>query len=237
MSKSFSAEADNWLIKNHSPSEIIRDLTDRYNLTFGENRSIDTMKHHCRLIGLKQSKRFTEEQDNWLIENAPKLSVAETARQFNMVFGANRTAEVLKVRCNRNLRIFHANKKYALGFPVGSETVLNGYTWVKVADVPYQKDSFYKNWKQKQRIVWEKHNGSLPDGWNVVFLNGDRSNCAIENLYAVDGRTRREMAKKKWWSTNPEITLTAIRWCELFHAIRHEFSEPLNLKGASNEAD
>lgn len=30
----------------------------------------------------------------------------------------------------------------------------------------------------------------------------------------------REMSKKKWFSDIPEITLTAIKWCEMFYAIK-----------------
>ena len=219
--KPFGAEADNWLIKHHCPSEKIKDLTVTYNWMFGENRSVDTMKHHCRKLGLKQERRnFTLEQDAWLVKNAPALSVEDTARAFNATFCTNRSAQVLKVRCNRNLRIFHANKKYGLGCPIGSETTLNGYVWVKVSDTSHKKDSFYKNWKQKHRIVWEERNGPVPDGCNIVFLDKNHSNCAIENLYAVNGKILREMSKKSWWSDNPEITLAALKWCELFYAIK-----------------
>ena len=219
--KPFSAENDKWIIKNHCPDVIVKDFTITYNLWFGENRSVDTMKHHIKRLGLKQERRnFTEEEDTWLKENAPLLSVEETARKFNDTFGTHRSAQVLKVRCNRSLRVFHANKKYGFGYPIGSETVLNSYTWVKISDVPYRKNSFYKNWKQKSRIVWEEHNGDLPDGHTVVFLDRNHGNCNIKNLYAVNGQVLREMSKKSWWSENREITLTAIKWCELFYTIK-----------------
>src|SRR5574344_2043468 len=123
MSKPFSREQDEWIITCHSPSQMVKDLTAAYNAEFGETRSAETMKHHIHRLGLKQERRnFTAEQDAWLIENAPRLSVEETARQFNAVFGTHRSAQVLKVRCNRSLRVRHANSKYGLGCPVGTET-------------------------------------------------------------------------------------------------------------------
>jgi hypothetical protein len=33
-----------------------------------------------------------------------------------------------------------------------------------------------------QRHVWEQHKGPIPPKHVVAFKNGDRSNCAIENL-------------------------------------------------------
>lgn len=226
--KPFSAESEKWLLEYHHPSKTIKDFAAEYNMKFGEKRSVDTLKHHCRLIGLRQEQRnFIEIEDAWLCENAPLLSVEETALKFNNVFNTNRSAPVLKARCNRNLHIFHANKKSGFGRTIGSETELNGYIWVKVSDVPYRKDSFYKNWKQKHRIVWEEINGPLLDGWNIIFLDRNHGNCNIENLYALNGKVLREMAKKKWWSENTEITLTAIKWCELFYALKSDLQKSI----------
>ena len=77
------------------------------------------------------------------------------------------------------------------------------------------------NWRQKSHIVWEQHYGSAPpEGYTIAFLNRDTKDCRIENLYAVSPRVMREMSKKKWWSTDRELTLAAIRWCELFYAMK-----------------
>ena len=74
---------------------------------------------------------------------------------------------------------------------------------------------------QKSHVVWEQHYGSAPpEGHTIVFLNRDTKDCSIENLYAVSPRVLREMSKKKWWSTDRELTLTAIKWCELFYAMK-----------------
>lgn len=62
--------------------------------------------------------------------------------------------------------------------PVGTECVRgDGYTWVKVAEP--------NRWRQKQRIIWEKHYGPIPKGYNVQFRNKDRKDFRLENLYII----------------------------------------------------
>lgn len=62
--------------------------------------------------------------------------------------------------------------------PVGSERVnVDGYVEVKVAEPG--------RWRLKHRVVWEKVNGKIPDGYNVQFRNGDTQDCRLENLYLI----------------------------------------------------
>ena len=39
-----------------------------------------------------------------------------------------------------------------------------------------------KRWRFLHRLVWEEHNGPIPKGCVISFADGDRTNCAIENL-------------------------------------------------------
>ena len=63
--------------------------------------------------------------------------------------------------------------------PVGYEiTRSDGYIQVKVAEPDV--------WKLKHRIVWEQHNGPVPEGGLVVFRDGDPQNTDISNLVLID---------------------------------------------------
>lgn len=223
MGKPFTAEQDEWLRKHHSPDRICRDLTDEYNAFWGENRTLDTMKHHCKKLGLVQRKnqRFTPEQDAWLIERQRQYSIHDLTQLFNQTFDIDRSEQVIKVHCNRVLGTRFRNDKSQEGMPIGSETIRGGFIWVKVSNTAKCSNSAYKNWKQKSHIVWEQHYGCMPPkGHTIIFLDGNRQNCDINNLYAVSGKVLREMSKKSWWRSDPEFTLTAIRWCELHYAIK-----------------
>lgn len=224
MAQSFTKEQDEWLRKHHSPDKIIRDLTEEYNTFWNENRSVDTMKHHCKRIGLQQERRnFTKAEDEWLIARDGQYSVKELTTMFNETFGTNRSELVIKVHCNRNLRTKFAGNHFQPGDPIGTEVMRGKYVWVKVSNkIPQEGElSGWINWRPKAHVMWELHNGSMPpDGHNIVFLDGDRTNFDKRNLYAVNGKVLREMSKKKWWSSNPELTLAAIKWCELFYTIK-----------------
>lgn len=60
-----------------------------------------------------------------------------------------------------------------------------GYTLVKVRDDPKRPGS-KDNWAMKHVLVWERTRGlSLPDGWVVLFCDGDHANLDPANLKAV----------------------------------------------------
>lgn len=62
--------------------------------------------------------------------------------------------------------------------PVGYERITrDGYVEVKVAEP--------NKFVLKHRQIWEQANGSIPEGYNVQFRDGDRQNFSIENLYLI----------------------------------------------------
>lgn len=227
--KPFTAEQDRWLRKHHHPDRIIRDLTAEYNAFWGEERSVDVMKHHCKRIGLQQERRnFTEEQDEWLKERSGTLSIKDMTALFNKTFGTHRSEGVIKVHCNRSLKIHFLDSHFQTGDPIGTEVIRRGYVWVKVSNKIPQKGerSGDINWRPKSHVVWEQHYGCMPQkGHIIVFLDGNKLNTDIKNLYAVSGKVNREMSKKAWWRNNAEFTLTAIKWCEMFYAMKGVMEE------------
>ena len=169
---------------------------------------------------------YTAEQDEWLRENAPGLSRKAATELFNSTFGEHRSEGSLKVHCNKILGVGFANVKAGMAngsaLPIGTERVRCGYVWVKVkGDKPEDgKKAGYANWRQKAQIVYETANGPIPKGYLVVYLNRDTMDCRPENLYAISPQVNREMGKKQWWNENPELTLAAIKWCELFYTLK-----------------
>jgi hypothetical protein len=59
--------------------------------------------------------------------------------------------------------------------PVGTIRVVDGYQEIKVAEGMRQ-------WKQLHRVVWERLNGAIPKGMNLIFRDGNKSNISIVNL-------------------------------------------------------
>ncbi len=79
---------------------------------------------------------------------------------------------------------FHKGNRPKNWRPVGSERVnIYGYIEVKVEEGRY-------GWAQKHRVVWEEANGPIPAGYNVMFRDGNRQNCALDNLYLASNQEK-----------------------------------------------
>ena len=140
--------------------------------------------------------KYTEEQDNWLKENAKRFIWVDLAEEFYKQFGVRKNFRTLKAHCNKVLKCSPHLNGYEKGQnvwnkrPIGSEyTAPNGYTYVKISAKPITRNTKHRtavNWKAKQVLEWEKHNKrNLPVGFTVSFLDGDKTNFDINNLIAL----------------------------------------------------
>ena len=66
----------------------------------------------------------------------------------------------------------------------------------------------FKDWKPYHRYVWEQHNGPIPKGMCIAFLDGDTMNCDISNLICVTRSSLTYVNKKKLRHEDPEVMKT-----------------------------
>lgn len=67
--------------------------------------------------------------------------------------------------------------------PLGTiVTKTDGYLWKKIDDKP---GVWLQNWKQLHLLVWEEAHGPVPEGHRVIFKDGNKQNCTLENLALV----------------------------------------------------
>ena len=175
---------------------------------------------------------FTEEQKKFLINNIHKYTYRELTEHFNREFKTSLKIHSIQDVCLKRLGIkrnkpYHFKKgpKEFNSLPIGSERKVGRETFIKIDDkyiegVAPNKAS-NSNWKRKQDVVWEKKHGKKPKEGLIVFLDKDRNNFNIDNLYCTTRAINFMMAKNKWYNKNPEITLTALKWCELFYALKN----------------
>ena len=87
--------------------------------------------------------------------------------------------------------------------PVGTEFLRgDGYWWVKIAEP--------NTWRQKHVLIWEAAHGKRPAGHNIIFLDGDRNNLALENLRLVTKAEHAVMSHEGYRSSNAAFTETGI---------------------------
>ena len=96
---------------------------------------------------------------------------------------------------------FKKGNKPCTYLPIGTEIESSGYVYVKVSDVPNVPK--YVNWKLKHRMLWESVNGSIPEGCNIQFKDGNTKNIVIDNLYMI---SRQEQMKVNGIMNVPEDT-------------------------------
>lgn len=176
--------------------------------------------------------RFTAAEDEFLRSHIESHSYAEMAKMLTERFGIQRNLYAVSDRCTKQLKIkreknsgqFKNGRKRRK--KIGDEAEVNGYIYVKIADVYFEGASTptgygLPNWKPKQQVVWERSNGeNVPDGRFVIFLDGDNNNFAADNLYCIDRKISARMASNGWFSGDATVTLTAIKYCELMDALK-----------------
>lgn len=148
-------------------------------------------------------KLFNDAQVEWIKKGYRHLSLNELLHAFNFEFHADIKLSQMrafvknhKIKSGRtghfpkgqlpwntgtvgvikaNSGTFKKGKQPVNHKPVGSERLnVDGYIEVKTEEPSI--------WKLKHRVIWEESNGPIPIGHKIVFHDGDKLNCCIENL-------------------------------------------------------
>lgn len=94
--------------------------------------------------------------------------------------------------------------------PIGYERITDdGYVEVKVRmrpSHPYCNDNFV----MKHYLVWEQAYGAVPEGHKLMFLDGNKQNCELENLQLVSDRELLVLNRKKLLTKNAQLNKTAL---------------------------
>ncbi len=163
--------AEHSFLRAYTPGHSYAEIRDAFKSRFG---------------WLPESKNFPK---NYIHNH--KLNTGKTGRFKKGHIPANRGKRVSKdtyEKCKGTM--FKQGNLPPSTDPIGTEKRLwDGYTWVKVNNIPNAKKSV--NWKQKHRLVYEQHYGAVPKNHIVIFLDGDKENFNPENLVAI---TRGELA-------------------------------------------
>lgn len=161
-SKTFPKKIYDHIVANHKGCGP-KDMAQRLNERFGTSYTRDQLKSFYANHGLDSGTTGHFKKGHVPFSKGKHMADYLTPEQIE------------KVRSNQ----FKADDIPRNWRPVGTETLRpdTGIIWVKVAEPSV--------WEMKHRVVWEQHNGPIPKGMNIIFLDGDRSNCDISNLMMV----------------------------------------------------
>ena len=157
----------------------------------------------------KYSKEFENEMKALSKENTLNelLDIAKNKYKYQIS-----KKNLLEYLSKRKIRYKGYNEKkireYKNPKPLFSERVKNdGMVQIKIA-----KDK----WEYKQRYIYSKyHNVKLTNDDYIIFLDQDRTNFNIDNLYLVSRRESSILANQKIFSKNPNVTKVGIEIAKL----------------------
>ena len=118
--------------------------------------------------------------------------------------------------------MFHKGNVPANHMEVGEYThTTDGYLVRKVQEHGTQRERF----EFVHRAVWEKHNGPIPEGKMVSFLDGNKDNCEIENLVLMDNRENLELNRSSLRFSDAEFTKVGVTVARMKVAARRKREE------------
>ena len=212
-----------WIREHNTRGISPRRLLEEFNEAFGTEIEAGALMRQAYKLGIKGqcNHKITEEELAFLWENGAKMPRKELTELFNARFGTNMSVDSLVYACRKH-RIPNARNRIIDGkaaprlYPLGSEKVNEGYVVVKVGNTGNE----HKDWIPKQRILWEKAYGKIPEGCRVAFLDNDRNNFSLENLCLTNLREMAIMNRRGWHEfTDPELKKTAFTQVRLHLAL------------------
>lgn len=221
---------DAWILAHKAEYKYWTEMYSDYMAAHPEeDHTARAFVQRTRKLGL--NRRYTPEQDEWLRENYPALGATEAYVQFGETFGVMKGFEGFKSHVkDLGLRVsaqrqYEANQNNGdrTNVPLGTIAVRNHKqksgkvvqaNWIKVGDGT-------SGWMPLSHYIMGK-----PDKSHVVIhLDGDRLNDDPDNLLTIDRSINALMMNQKFWSSDPNITRTGIKWCELYETIKGEAHE------------
>lgn len=173
---------------------------------------------------------YTVEQEQWLRDNYHSYdSYDSLTEDFNKRFDTNRKRSSIIEKCNKRLGLngMPNPSKYGLKkkeqLPIGTIRKTHDRPYIKVLDSSDVGISGYQEpyWLPLQKKIYQDAFGEIGPDKMVCFLDGNADNLELSNLYCTDRKISAIMARNHWWTDSKEHTLTAIKWCELFYAIKN----------------
>lgn len=179
---------------------------------------------------------YSEEEDNFLIDNVKGISLKELREQFNKKFGYNLSESAIANRKNK-LGLSSGIKggqfqKGSVPFNKGkkqkdymSKEAINKTknTRFKKGNIPHNhrplgserttiegyievKVAEPNKWKTKAVVIYEEKYGKIPKGHKVIYLDGNRQNLDVSNLKVISSAEELIMNSNNLRYSNKELT-------------------------------
>ena len=194
------------VVKNKGPQHIWSDEEKQYLAEITPGRG---HKEIQSMMSCKFGFDYTRDQ----IKGAITRNKLNTGRTGRFEKGRATWNKGTKGLTKANVTSFKKGQKPHNYKPLGSERITkDGYCEIKVSDTG-------RRWRPKHVLIYEKHHGKVPKGSAVIFLDGDKRNFDIDNLYLVTRSQLAMLNKNSLIQKDAELTKTAINVVDLMKKI------------------
>lgn len=163
--RNWEQEEDHYLIANYSDAPI-----DVIMARLGD-RTYYAIINRVRILKLKRSKAY--------MQGLASDKMQQAGKETRFKKGGKSWNRGTKGLTKANKTSFKKRSRPHNWKPIGSERITSaGYIEVKYKD----EYNAVSNYELKQRLIWMKYNGPIPNGYVVTFKDGNTSNFDIENL-------------------------------------------------------
>lgn len=158
---------------------------------------------------------LNNEQKDYLRSILKDYSSKEVVNMMSKKYNVNlNTSKIKHYRERWNIKRKDNPGQYKKGHggsrrkKIGDEFIdTEGYIHIKIGEP--------NKWIEKQKYVYEKYYGKIPNGCCVVFLDQNKTNCNIKNLKLVSNKTKLIAKNRHLLSHNKELTTTGLLVAEL----------------------
>lgn len=180
---------------------------------------------------MTNSRKYTDEEREFIKNNVKGMSRKELTELFNKEFNADLSASAINSYLSNHKLTSGLNTRFSKGInpwnkgtkgvmkpnktsfkpghdnkfkekPVGTERIDKGFVMIKVDG--------YSRYQIKAKMIWEEHNGKVPDGKIIKYLDGNPLNVSIENLALISRGENLIINHQLGTFENPEMTKAAI---------------------------
>lgn len=168
------------------------------------------------------ARKYTDEMLSFIREHSSTTTRQELTEMFNERFNMNITADSMQWICKSNK--IKGKPSFVKGvcpyknvkYEIGDEFFMAG-EWRVLTSLGDGNRTILQRSEYKKRIIWEKAYGEIPPKHCFIYLDGDKRNCELDNLACIPILWMRILNQNGWLKGNREITLSALKWCELHY--------------------
>lgn len=214
----FSEEENLWLKENFGKFSSLF-MYDIFREKFAVSLSDSSIRKQILKLGIDTKRHvYTKEQNDFLKENVVYYTFPKLTEVFNKRFETNVSIVSVRGQCISYLNARRGKNAFSAStLPLGTEKIKNGMIYVKVSETPYKRND---RWIPKHWLIYKEHNGEIPNNYRIIFLDGNKMNLDVENLYAIPNKIHTMLNQNGWYINDRNSMIAKIKYCELFYKLK-----------------